>query len=624
MSTSSAPPDPVGAGEKPSIRGLLMILQLIGRADRRRAAIWGALVVVQALVPTAAVLAMAALVGAIPRAVGEGLSSDEGRALIWLLAFVVGLEIAGAGLGQVQGVVARQLRRRFALKIRMIIGSATLKPSGVAHMEDPVVADEINHLGGTERRSNLWAYLISATSEVALQYIVGLGAALILVRFRWWAPLVIAAAWISTTRWLIRSTALSVAEGRMTAGALRRSEYLRRTAAGGAAAKEVRIFGLGDWLVGRFATAWSEGMGGIWAERRRAIPSGLLTAVLVLVAHSVVLAALWRAAVSGELSLTALVAYIGAVLNMATLGPGTQAPWWLAEGAALMPRLMRLEEACKVGQVPAGAAPATGMPSKEIQFERVTFAYPRSTRNVFEDLDLRIPAGHSLALVGENGVGKTTLIKLLARMYEPTAGRILVDGVDIRELDLAEWRRRLAVIFQEFTRYELPLRDNVELASDDDTRSEPAVLDRAASLAGATALLSRLPGGWDTPLSGADVGGVELSGGEWQRVALTRALTAVTRGAGVLVLDEPTASLDVRGEAELFDRFLDVTQGTTTLLISHRFSTVRRAESICVISAGRVAELGSHDELIRANGLYAEMFNLQAERFRTPPTEAPG
>ena len=223
-----------------------------------------------------------------------------------------------------------------------------------------------------------------------------------------------------------------------------------------------------------------------------------------------------------------------------------------------------------------------------------------------------MPAGTSLAIVGQNGAGKTTLAKLLCRLYDPTGGAILVDGVDLRSFELAGWRRRLAAVFQDFVRFELSLRDNVDPAreaSDDDIRA--ALVDAGAEN------LAEL----DTPLAKGYRDGIDLSGGQWQRVALARALCAVRRGAGLVLLDEPTAQLDVRGEAEVFDRVLQATRDVTTILISHRFSTVRHADRICVLEHGRVVELGSHDELMALGGRYKTMFQLQAKRFEATMDE---
>jgi ATP-binding cassette subfamily B protein len=255
-----------------------------------------------------------------------------------------------------------------------------------------------------------------------------------------------------------------------------------------------------------------------------------------------------------------------------------------------------------------------GLPKRQIRLERVTFSYPGSDRLVLDGLDLVLPAGRCTAIVGLNGAGKTTLVKLLARLYEPTRGRILVDGIDIRAFGVDDWRRQIGVIFQDFNRYELSAAENIgfgaiELAGNRDR------LRSVARHAGILTTLERLPRGLDTPLARQYKGGAELSGGQWQRVAIARALFALENGASVLVLDEPTAALDVRAEAAFFDKFVDVTRGATALLISHRFSSVRHADNIVVLANGRVIEQGTHDELLTANGRYAELFRLQAERF---------
>jgi len=287
---------------------------------------------------------------------------------------------------------------------------------------------------------------------------------------------------------------------------------------------------------------------------------------------------------------------------------------WALDGAsAPAAAVLRLRETmAAAGALAPATAPrgAQDLPTRELRFRDVTFAYPGG-EPVLEHFVLSIPAGSSLAIVGQNGAGKTTLAKLLCRLYDPQDGAIEVDGVDVRDLELTAWRARLAAVFQDFLRLERPLRDNVapDGAPDDDVLA-------ALAEAGASGLADL-----DTILARGYEGGTDLSGGQWQRVALARALCAVRLGAGVVLLDEPTAQLDVRGEAEIFNRILAATRDCTTILISHRFSTVRQADRICVLEHGRVIELGSHAELIEQGGRYRTMFELQAERFIEAPDD---
>src|SRR5438552_2041753 len=257
------------------------------------------------------------------------------------------------------------------------------------------------------------------------------------------------------------------------------------------------------------------------------------------------------------------------------------------------------------GALRVGREPTHGLPARDVRLQALRFSYPHVDQEVLAGVDLTIPAGSSLAIVGQNGAGKTTLAKLLCRLYEPTGGAIEVDGVDLRDLDVDGWRTQVAAVFQDFIHLELPLRDNVAPAGAPDEVIRAALAD-----AGAEGLAPL-----DTPLARGYPGGTDLSGGQWQRVALARALCAVRMGARLVLLDAPTAQLDVRGEAAIFERVLAATRHVTTILISHRFSTVRHADRICVLEHGKVVELGTHEELIAAGGRYRTMFELQASRF---------
>ena len=335
--------------------------------------------------------------------------------------------------------------------------------------------------------------------------------------------------------------------------------------------------------------------------------------LLIVGANVVVFWSLANAVISGDLNLGQVVMFAQSALGTAMIAFGGL-NWALDGSAAPVAAVLRLEPAmAPAGALASGARPAGVAPARAIRFRDLTFAYPGGPP-VLAGLDLTIPAGSSLAIVGQNGAGKTTLAKLLCRLYDPQAGAIEVDGVDLRDFELRSWRSRVTAVFQDFIRFELPLRDNVAPAGAPD-----AVVRAALESAGASTLA-----GLDTVLARGYEGGTELSGGQWQRIALARALCAVQLGAGVVLLDEPTAQLDVRGEAEIFDRILAATRHCTTILISHRFSTVRHADRICVLEHGRVIELGTHDELMAQGGRYRTMFDLQAQRFHAGGEEEEG
>ena len=313
----------------------------------------------------------------------------------------------------------------------------------------------------------------------------------------------------------------------------------------------------------------------------------------------------------GRLSLAEVVVFAQAAVGTSTIAFGGL-NWALDSSAAPVAAVLRLEPAmAPAGALPSGTRLARTACRRARSASAISRSPIRAARRSSSISISPIPAGSSLAIVGQNGAGKTTLAKLLCRLYDPQAGAIEVDGIDVRDLSLASWRDRLTAVFQDFIRFELPLRDNVAPAG------APDEAVRAALEAAGAANLA----GLDTVLARGYEGGTDLSGGQWQRVALARALCAVKLGAGVVLLDEPTAQLDVRGEAEIFDRILTATRHCTTILISHRFSTVRHADRICVLERGRVVELGTHDELMALGGRYRTMFELQAQRFSAAEDE---
>jgi ABC-type multidrug transport system fused ATPase/permease subunit len=370
------------------------------------------------------------------------------------------------------------------------------------------------------------------------------------------------------------------------------------------------MFGLVDWIIERFIARRTR-LHRLQYEATRLRERPLVWSLVIVASVNVlVLWSLASAAAEGRISLAEVVVYAQCAVGASLIAFGGL-NWALDGASAPVAAVSRLGPAmARAGQLASGHRSANGLPTREIRFRDVSFSYPDGAR-VLDGFDLTIPAGSSLAIVGQNGAGKTTLAKLLCRLYDPQRGAIEVDGIDLRELDLASWRSRLTAVFQDFMRLERSLGENVAPRGAPD----PFILE-ALEAAGAGKLAHV-----GTILGRGYAGGIDLSGGQWQRVALARALCAVKMGAGVVLLDEPTAQLDVRGESEIFERLLAATRHCTTILISHRFSTVRRADRICVLERGRVVELGTHDELMTLGGRYRTMFDLQAQRFANQDEE---
>jgi ATP-binding cassette, subfamily B, bacterial len=566
------------------------------KADLLLASTWWAVVLLHGVLPALFAIAMGVVVATV----------QHGDSLAAPLAIAGAIFVLLQVLTPLQTAVSHNLGDRTAAFLYDGLTEACVLPQGIAHLEDPALAADLVvardfDLGMT---GPPLSYSMDFIAGGLVGMIGGLAAAVVLFGFAWWAPVLLAGAWLST-HWLLRESAIwrdrDTDEVRR---ARRDADYAYRLAVDPPASKELRLFGLAGWTIERFVATRTR-LHRLQYEATRLRERPLVWSLLIVTAANVlVLWALSSAASTGRIGLGEIVTYAQCVVGTSLIAFGGLN--WALDGAAAPVAASRcLAPAMDAaGRLDSGRRMASGMPAREIRFRDVTFAYPGGAA-VLDGFDLTIRAGSSLAIVGQNGAGKTTLAKLLCRFYDPQRGAIEIDGTDVRDFDLVAWRSRLTAVFQDFVRFELPLRDNVAPGGAPDDVVRQAL--RTAGGAG----LARL----DTILARGYPDGTDLSGGQWQRVALARALCAVTMGARVVLLDEPTAQLDVRGEAEIFERVLAETRLCTTILISHRFSTVRHADRICVLEHGKVVELGTHDELMARNGRYRTMFDLQAKHF---------
>lgn len=412
----------------------------------------------------------------------------------------------------------------------------------------------------------------------------------------------------------------------------KRAGYWTDLSTDAAVAKEVRVFNLGAWTIGHFRRHALSRLQPYWDERRRVMRGQWFIALLTLGTMLSGILALGIAALRGHLSAGQLTMTVTAVWGLFNIGLMGMEAFDLEGGIPVLMARRSLRDSLAQAQStpPPGAAHSTPVFTREraaqarptptepgpptITFSDVWFAYPNAGRAVLRGLHLEIRPREVIGLVGLNGAGKTTLMKLMAGLYRPTRGSILVDGIDLRDMDLTAWRSRLSVVFQDFLKYELSARENVTLGAPG-SRERTDLLGTAARRAGIEDLLATLPDGWATPLSRARTGGVDLSGGQWQRVALARALFAMYAGAQVLVLDEPTAHLDVRAEFEVFQRIVQAAEEASVVLVSHRLSTLRRVDRIVTLQDGAIVESGNHEQLMTSGGHYSRLFALQAQRF---------
>ena len=607
---------PVTVGER--IVAMLRALRILAGA-----APWPAsALLLVTMVESAAPAAVFWSVGRLVSAAGTGRLSD-----LSLVAGVAGAAIAlGSLLPPLEGdlVFVAIERLRFALRVRTLTALARLP--GLAHFEDPRVGDRIELAargtavsataqfkagrgGGNAGRVVffIWSYsrwlVVTATSGV------------VALRLQWWAPLLIVAGGIPEAVNAVRHALSRERKARAGAAHERLAQDAYSLALEAPSAREIRLFGFGAWLAGRHERLRDAARGPLHQDLLHELKEGIGIGIPGAIVAAVPLLVAYRSLVAGQLSpgdFTAGVLALG--LMGVTIRAALSLPAQFIGASHLLPdvfRVMDLPVSDPRLERRNGIRPRQ---RSGLRVESVTFAYPGTDLPVLDGLDLDVPAGGSLALVGENGSGKSTLVKLLCRLYDPDAGRILLDGVDLRDRDLDELRRELAIVFQEFLHLPSSLRDNVTLRTG---APAGAALRQASEEAGLDRVLTRLRAGPETPLIGDLQGGAELSGGEWQRVALARlTLARRERPLRLMVFDEPTSALDVRVEQHLAERFRRITDGVTSIVISHRLSTTRLADRIALIEQGRAVEIGDHASLMTRGGRYAELFELQASRFR--------
>ncbi len=600
-----------------ALRHIFPFLKMVWQTDPRATVAMVILRMLRACVPVAALWVGKLILDTVV----ASLRGHQDLTHLWkLVALEFSIAFAGEVLARVSSLIESLLADRFSniTSVRLMEHAARLD---LYYFEDPAFYDRLERARRqTTGRIGMLATLLSMGQDFLT--LLSLAAALLL--FNPWLLLLLAVAVIPSFLGETHFASLQYSLFYRWTPQRRQLDYLRYMGASDETAKEMQMFGLAGWLVNRFQKL----AGQFYQENkklavRKSIISTLLSAIGTLGYYAAYVVILLRA-MSGLISLGTLTFLAASFMRGRDLIQRL-----LMSASDIYDQSLYLKDlfdffAMKPSIISKPGAPPIPNPILEgFVFENVGFKYPGSEQWAVRNLNLHLHSAERIALVGENGAGKTTLTKLLARLYDPTEGRITVDGVDLREYDLASVRRAIGVLFQDFVEYDLRFDENIgvgEIAEVqqylDQTRNGNAVPDsikEAADKSLASSLLPRFPGGFGQMLGRRFDGGMDLSGGEWQKVALGR---AYMRSAQVLILDEPTASLDARAEYEVFRRFSELVRGRMAVIISHRFSTVRMADRILVLNSGRIVESGTHEELLAAKGLYADLFLLQAEGYR--------
>jgi ATP-binding cassette, subfamily B, bacterial len=526
----------------------------------------------------------------------------------WLVAAEFFLAAIGAILGRAAGFFDALLADRYTrhVSVRVIEHASRLD---LASYEDPVFYDKLERarVQATDRIA-----MIQAIGALLQQFITAVSLSASIFWFSPWLLLLlivaVVPAFLGESHFAFLGYSLNIRQ----TPTRRQLDYLRVLGASKESAKELKLFGLSDFITGEYAGLSNELYDQNVALAKRRFFAGTVLSVLSTAGYYGAFAYVVYRTVTGELSWGTLQFLAGAISgassNIQTIFATFSS---IADQSLFLTDLVEFFKVQPTVRSKPDAVPAPRPIREGFTFENVSFSYPGSPRRILDHLNLQIRPGERIALIGENGQGKTTIVKLITRLYDPTEGRILLDGTDLREYSIEDLNREIGVIFQDFMRYEMSALRNISVGRIEDTARDHIELAARKSLA--DAVIRRLPKGYEQLLGRRFEGGLDLSGGEWQKIALAR---AYLRDAQLLILDEPTAALDARSEYEVFQRFAELTEGKMALLISHRFSTVRMADRIVVLEDGRIAEQGDHAHLMALGARYAEMFELQAASYR--------
>ena len=527
----------------------------------------------------------------------------------WLVAAEFLLAVLGSLLSRTIDFMDALLADKYTRHVSIRVMKHAAELDLIAY-EDPIFYDRLERarVQATDRLG-----MIQQIGSLIQQMVTAVSLSVYIIAYSPWLLLLLVAGILPAFLGESHFAFLGYAKNFRQTPIRRQLDYLRLLGGSREAAKELKLFGLKGFLGDRFTRLWDQ----IYEEnvalsRRRLIAGALLSLLGTVGYYSAYVYVIWRALI-GSISIGTLTALTGAIVQVSgNIQQIFSTLSGIADQALFLTDLLAFFEMQPTIRSKPNALPAPRPITRGFEFRNVSFSYPGTSRLVLDRLNFQLHPGERVALIGENGQGKTTIVKLITRLYDPIEGQILLDGVDLREYDLEDLYREIGVIFQDFMRYELTARENIAVGKIEQV-GNLHLLQNAAFKSLAHEVVEKLPSRYEQMLGRRFEGGVDLSGGEWQKLALAR---AYLRDAQLLILDEPTASLDARSECEVFQRFAELTAGKMALFISHRFSTVRMADRIVVLENGRIAEEGSHNELASLGGRYAEMFEMQAASYR--------